>query len=142
MQAMQEAHIVIMVLDAREGVTEQDMRLLGLILQSGNALILAFNKWDHMSADAREHFKNEVDRKLPFVKFARRYCISAQHGTNVGRLYDAIDEIQTALSQAFSTHELTEILMEATAEHQPPLVQGRRVKLRLAHIGSQRPLML
>lgn len=140
MQAMKQAHVVIIVCDAREGVTEQDMRLIGLVMQTGNALILAFNKWDHMSEDDRTHFKNEVDRKLPFANFARRYYISAKHGTNVGKLYDAVDEIQSALSQPFATHALTEILMEATETHQPPLVQGRRVKMRYAHVGSLRPL--
>lgn len=140
MQAMKQAHVVIVVIDSREGVTEQDMRLIGLVLEAGNALILAFNKWDHMSEEDRERFKNEVDRKLPFANFARRYYISAKHGTGVGKLYDAIDETQEALSQPFATHELTEILMSATEEHQPPLAQGRRVKLRYAHVGSLRPL--
>lgn len=140
MQAMKQAHVVIVVIDSREGITEQDMRLIGLVLEAGNALILAFNKWDHMSEEDREHFKNEVDRKLPFASFARRYHISAKHGTGVGKLYDAIDETQAALSQPFATHELTEILMTATEEHQPPLAQGRRVKLRYAHVGSLRPL--
>lgn len=140
MQAMRQADVVIMVIDARDGLTEQDMRLLGLIIETGNALILAFNKWDGMSIEDREHLKSEVDRKLPFAKFARRYFISAKHGTGVGNLYDAIEEIERAFSQSFNTHELTEILMHATEVHQPPLAKGRRVKLRYAHVGSLKPL--
>ncbi|MDP1574022.1 MAG: ribosome biogenesis GTPase Der [Coxiellaceae bacterium] len=140
MQAMRQAHVVVMVVDARDGLTEQDMRLLGLIIETGNALVLAFNKWDGMSEDDRAYLKNEIDRKLPFAKFARRYFISAKHGTGVGQLYDAIDETEAALSQAFTTHELTEILMAATETHQPPLAKGRRVKLRYAHVGSTKPL--
>ena len=140
MQAMRQAHVVVMVVDARDGLTEQDMRLLGLIIETGNALVLAFNKWDGMSEDDRERLKSEIDRKLPFAKFARRYFISAKHGTGVGQLYDAIDETEEALSQAFTTHELTEILMAATETHQPPLAKGRRVKLRYAHVGSTKPL--
>src|SRR3990167_4775316 len=140
MQAMKAADIVIFVMDAREGVTDQDTRLLGLVLQSGKPLILAFNKWDNMDEDAREHFKNTVDRKLPFVEFARRYFISAKHGTGVGKLYDATDEIKQSFNQDFSTSELTRVLMQAAETHQPPLVSGRRVKLRFAHVGSRRPL--
>lgn len=141
MQAMKQAHVVVMVIDARDGLSEQDMRLMGLIMQTGNALILAFNKWDGMSEEDREAFKRAMDRRLPFVTFARRYFISAKHGTGVGQLFDAIDETQTALAQPFSTHDITQILMAATEEHQPPLVQGRRVKLRYAHVGSLRPLV-
>ncbi|OGT42208.1 MAG: ribosome biogenesis GTPase Der [Gammaproteobacteria bacterium RIFCSPHIGHO2_12_FULL_40_19] len=141
MQAMKQAHVVVLVVDARDGLSDQDMRLMGLIMETGNALVLAFNKWDGMSEEDREAFKRAVDRRLPFATFARRYYISAKHGTGVGQLYDAIDETQTALSQPFATHELTKILMAATEDHQPPLVQGRRVKLRYAHVGSKRPLV-
>ncbi len=141
MQAMKQAHVVVLVVDARDGLSDQDMRLMGLIMETGNALVLAFNKWDGMSEEDREAFKRAVDRRLPFATFARRYYISAKHGTGVGQLYDAIDETQTALAQPFATHELTKILMQATEDHQPPLVQGRRVKLRYAHVGSKRPLV-
>lgn len=141
MQAMKQSHVVVLVVDARDGLSEQDMRLMGLIMETGNALVLAFNKWDGMSEEERDAFKRAVDRRLPFATFARRYYISAKHGTGVGQLYDAIDETQTALSQPFATHELTKILMMATEDHQPPLVQGRRVKLRYAHLGSKRPLV-
>ncbi|MCX7126171.1 MAG: ribosome biogenesis GTPase Der [Gammaproteobacteria bacterium] len=127
MQAMKQAHVVVLVMDAQDGLSEQDMRLMGLIMETGNALVLAFNKWDGMSEEDREAFKRSVDRRLPFATFARRYYISAKHGTGVGQLYDAIDETQAALSQDFATHELTKILMAATEGHQPPLVQGRRV---------------
>ncbi|OGT51853.1 MAG: ribosome biogenesis GTPase Der [Gammaproteobacteria bacterium RIFCSPHIGHO2_12_FULL_42_13] len=140
MQAMRQAHVVIVVLDASEGVTEQDRRLMGLAIEAGNALVLAFNKWDGLTEDDRNRFKDEVDRKLPFVKFARRYFISAKHGTGVGQLMDAVEETQRALNQPFSTHQLTEILMSAVETHQPPLSGGRRVKLRYAHVGALKPL--
>ncbi|MCX7120489.1 MAG: ribosome biogenesis GTPase Der [Gammaproteobacteria bacterium] len=141
MQAMKQAHVVVLVVDARDGLSDQDMRLMGLIMETGNALVLAFNKWDGMSEEDREAFKRAVDRRLPFANFARRYYISAMHGTGVGQLYDAIDETQEALAQDFATHKITKILMQATEDHQPPLVQGRRVKLRYAHVGSKRPLV-
>ena len=142
MQAMKAADVVILVIDAREGVTDQDMRLLGLILQTGNALVLAFNKWDHMNEEERDQFKAAVDRKLPFANFARHYFISAKHGTGVGKLYEAIDETQNALKQGFSTPELTRLIMSAAETHQPPLSKGRRVKLRYAHLGSRKPLLI
>lgn len=140
MQAMKKAHVVVMVMDAREGITDQDARLLGLIIASGNAFVLAFNKWDHMSEYDREQFKLAVDRKLTFANYARRYFISAKHGTGVGHLYDAINESRLALQQDFETPRLTRILISAVETHQPPLVQGRRVKLRYAHLASRHPL--
>ena len=142
MQAMRQAHVVVMVMDAREGITEQDLRLLGLIVESGNAFVLAFNKWDHMDAYDREQFKESVERKLAFAGYARRYFISAQHGTGVGQLYDAIAESEKALQQSFETSTLTRIMMKAVESHQPPLVSGRRVKLRYVHIGSRHPLSI
>lgn len=142
MQAMRQAHVVVMVMDAREGITEQDLRLLGLIVASGNAFVMVFNKWDHMDEYDRDQFKESVTRKLSFANYARRYFISAKHGTGVGQLYDAIAESQKALAQGFETPLLTRILMKAVETHQPPLVSGRRVKLRYAHIGSRHPLSL
>ncbi len=142
MQAMRQAHVVVMVMDAREGITEQDMRLLGLIVESGNAFVLAFNKWDHMDEYDRDQFKQSVERKLSFANYARRYFISAKHGTGVGQLYDAVAESEKALQQDFDTSTLTRIMMKATESHQPPLVSGRRVKLRYAHIGSRHPLCI
>lgn len=142
MQAIKKADVVIYVVDAREGVTDQDMRLLNLIIQTGNALVIAFNKWDHMDEYEKEQFKQAVDRKLVFAEFVRRYFISAKYGTGVGHLYDAIAESQQALVQKFSTPELTKALLSAIEKHQPPLVKGRRVKLRYAHVGRRHPLVI
>jgi len=141
-QSMERADIAILVFDAQESVTEQDLRLLGLILQAGIPFILAFNKWDHLDEYVREQFTLTADRRLTFVNFARRYFISALHGTGVGHLYDAIDEIQTALSQQFETASLMKILMQAVQAHQPPLVRGRRIRLRYVHVGSRHPFTL
>lgn len=142
LQAMAKADVVILLFDARDSVTEQDLRLLGLILKAGVPFILAFNKWDHMDDYAREQFKSAADRRLVFANYARRYFISALHGTGVGNLYDAIDEIQKALSQDFETARLMRILLQATENHQPPLVSGRRIKLRYVHVGDRHPLTL
>lgn len=142
LQAIEKAHVVINVFNAREGISDQDLKLLGLILQSGKAVVLAFNQWDDMDDDVREQFKRAVDRRLPFVAFARRYFISALHGTGVGHLYEAVQEAYQAASQEIATSELTEVLMKARVQHQPPMVRGRRIKLRYAHVGGHHPLVV
>jgi len=142
LQALEKAHVVIMVFDAREGVTDQDLRLLGWILESGRGLVLAFNKWDGLSEYDRERVKQAIDRRLAFVNFARRYLISALHGTGVGDLYRAVDEAYASSTQPLSTPLLTKALEQAIFDHQPPLVSGRRIRLRYAHLGSHHPLVI
>lgn len=142
LQALEKAHVVIMVFDARDGITDQDMRLLGWILDSARGLVLAFNKWDGMSEYERERVKQTVDRRLAFVKFARRYLISALHGTGVGDLYHAVDEAYASSTKALPTPLLTQVLERAIFDHQPPLVSGRRIRLRYAHLGGHHPLVI
>lgn len=142
LQALEKSHVVIMVFDSREGVTDQDMRLLGWILESGRGLVLAFNKWDGMSEYDRDRVKQTVDRRLAFVSFARRYHISALHGTGVGELYRAIDEAYASSTQDLPTPLLTQVLEQATFDHQPPLCSGRRIRLRYAHLGGHHPLVI
>lgn len=142
LQALEKAHVVIMVFDARAGLTDQDMRLLGLILEAGKGLILAFNKWDGMNEYDRNRVKQEIDRRLPFVEFARRYVISALHGTGVGELYRAVEEAYESGNKALPTPLLTQVLEQAIFDHQPPLVSGRRIRLRYAHLGGHHPLVI
>ncbi len=142
LQALEKAHVVIMVFDAREGITDQDMRLLGWILESGRGLVLAFNKWDGLSEYDRDRVRQAIDRRLAFVNFARRYLISALHGTGVGDLYRAIDEAYASSTQEISTPQLTQILERAVFDHQPPLVGARRIRLRYAHLGGHHPLVI
>lgn len=142
LQAIDEAQVVILVIDAREGVTEQDASLLGMILDSGRALLIAVNKWDGLERSDRERVKAEVERKLHFIDFARVYHISALHGTGVGNLFPSI---QAAWRSAFanpSTAQLTRLLEQAVAAHPPPMVRGRRIKLRYAHLGGHNPPMV
>lgn len=142
LQALEKSHVVVMVFDAREGITDQDMRLLGLILESGRGLVLAFNKWDGMSEYDRDRVKQATDRRLGFVNFARRYLISALHGTGVGALYRAIEESYESSMRDLSTSELTQVLERAVFDHQPPLVGSRRIRLRYAHLGGHHPLVI
>jgi len=139
LQAMEQANVVLLVLDAHQGISEQDAGLAGHVLESGRALVVAINKWDGLEKDEREHIKSEMMRRLPFLGFADWKFISARHGTGVGHLMEAVDAAYKAAMIDMRTPELTGVLEEAVTEHQPPLVQGRRIKLRYAHQGGKNP---
>ncbi len=140
LQAINDAHVAILVLDAHGGeVAEQDASLAGHIVESGTALVLAINKWDGLDDDQRQWFRKQLDRRLPFLDFAERYFISALHGSGVGDLFGAVQAAYRAALIKVSTPELTRLLERAVHEHQPPLVRGRRIKLRYAHQGGQNP---
>jgi len=139
LQAIQQANVVLLVLDAQQGIGEQDATLAGHILESGRALVVVVNKWDGLSSRQREQIKTELDRKLMFLDFASRCFISALHGSGVGDLYAAVDAAYASATRNLSTPELTRILESSVQEHQPPLVRGRRIKLRYAHQGGQNP---
>ena len=113
LQAIDDANVVIMLLDAHEGLIEQDMSLLGYILDSGRSLILAINKWDGMTANQRHAVKDELRRRLMFVEFAEWFYISALHGTAVGDLFDAVDSAYRSARVKMNTTKLTEWLAEA-----------------------------
>jgi len=139
LQAIERAQVVVAVLDAHEGVTEQDVSLLGLILERGRALVVVTNKWDGLSAAERKHVRDELDRRLPFLDFAERMTISALHGTAVGDLLPAVERAFRAATRDLSTKDLTRELENAVTAHPPPLVRGRRIRLRYAHQGGRNP---
>jgi len=130
---------VVVVLDARDALTEQDLTVLGGVLNVGRSLVIAVNKWDGMTPDAREEVKRQLDRRLQFVDFAETRFISALHGTGVGELFGAIDAAHASAYVEVQTSELTELLYRAVEQHNPPLVNGRRIKLRYAHMGGKNP---
>ncbi len=139
LQAIDECHVVILVLDAQEGINAHDAALLGYVVEAGKALIIAVNKWDGLTPDQRERVRSDMDLKLSFVDYAAIHFISALHGSGVGLLLDvAQSAFQNAFKQ-FPTPLLTDVLERCVAAHQPPLVSGRRVKLRYAHQGGQNP---
>jgi GTP-binding protein len=142
LQAIEQSHVVVLVLDARQGVSDQDASLLGLILDSGRALALAVNKWDRLDPDIRTQVRRDLDRRLGFLDFARIHFISALHGTGVGELLGSVQEAYAAATRKLSTPELTRILEEALVAHQPPLVHGHSIKLRYAHQGGQNPPLI
>jgi GTP-binding protein len=139
LKAMEESQVVIGVLDAREGVTEQDVSLLGLIVERGRALVVAVNKWDGLSQAERRQVQADLERKLPFIDFAEQLTISALHGTAVGDLLPAAERAFRAATRELPTRDLTRELEEAVRVHEPPLVRGRRIRLRYAHQGGRNP---
>lgn len=139
LQAIKDANVVVCVIDAREGVTEQDLSMLGFVIDSGRALVVTLNKWDGMSGEEREHVKAQVERRLEFAAFARFHFISALHGSGVGNLYDSVNEAYDCAMAKWSTNHLTRLLEDVVADHQPPAVNNRRIKLRYAHQGGSNP---
>jgi GTP-binding protein len=139
LQAIERAEVVIAVLDAHEGVTEQDVSLLGLVLERGRSLVVVTNKWDGLSSSQRKHVRDELDRRLPFLDFAERIAISALHGTAVGDLLPAVERAFRAAIIDLPTTDLTRELESAVIAHPPPLVRGRRIRLRYAHQGGKNP---
>jgi len=139
LQAIEDANVVLFLIDGTEGLTDQDMHLLGFILEAGRSLVVVINKWDGLEASQKEWVKKELERKLRFVKFARVHCISALHGSGVGLLYDLAHEAYNSANADMSTSRLTRLLQLAIQAHQPPLYQGRRLKMRYAHTGGHNP---
>jgi len=139
LEAIRAAHVVVLVLDARQGLAEQDQHVVGHALDAGRALVVAVNKWDGLDADTKRQVRRDHDRRFGFLDFAETRYISALHGTGVGELMGAVRHAWAAASRDLSTHELTRVLEDAVAAHQPPLVGGGRVKLRYAHQGGSNP---
>ncbi|MEJ2308175.1 MAG: ribosome biogenesis GTPase Der [Gammaproteobacteria bacterium] len=139
LQAIEQAHVCMLLLDAQEGVTEQDAHLAGHLLQSGRALVIVVNKWDGLSPDQRDKVREDLERKLAFLDFASWHYVSALHGSGVGVLLKHVQHAYANAMREFKTSRLTEILEECVTEHQPPIVRGRRIKLRYAHQGGKNP---
>ena len=142
LQAIEDAHVVVMLLDGQEGITEQDASLLGFVLETGRALVLAVNKWDGLDPDQRDKVRRELDIKLPFVSFAKLHYISALHGSGVGELYESINSAYASAMLELATPRLTRLLNDLVSANPPPLVQGRRIKLRYAHQGGKNPPLI
>jgi GTPase len=139
LKAVEDANVVLLIIDARENISDQDLSLLGFVLNSGRSLVLAVNKWDGLDNEVKERVKSELDRRLGFIDFARIHFISALHGTGVGHLYDSVIEAYQSATKRISTSLLTRIMQMAQDDHQPPMVRGRRVKLKYAHAGGYNP---
>ena len=139
LRAIEDANVCLLIIDAREGISDQDLSLLGFILEAGRSLVIAVNKWDGLEDHAKDRIKTELDRRLGFIDFAKIHFISALHGTGVGHLYESVEEAFISATKRISTAMVTKILDMAVFDHQPPMHQGRRIKLKYAHAGGYNP---
>ena len=142
LKAVDMAQIIIVVIDAQDTVSDQDLHLLGIAADSGKSLIIAINKWDGLDRDQKNAIRNQLDRKIDFINYACVHYISALHGTGVGKLFDLIDKIGRSQTIRVKSSMVTDILHEVIQAHEPPLVRGRRIKLRYAHVGGHDPLRI
>jgi GTP-binding protein len=139
LEAITDANVVILMIDAREGIVDQDLHLLGHILDAGRALVFAVNKWDGTELEQKNFIRRELERRLVFINFAKTHFISALHGSGVGQIYPSIRKAYESATRSIRTPELNDILESALRDHQPPLVRGHRIKLRYAHLGGNNP---
>lgn len=139
LQAIEEANVAILTIDAKAGVAEQDASLAGYALESGRALVVAVNKWDVVEESERAWVKRELERKLPFLEFARVHYISAREGHGVGGLFASVDEAFASANRTMTTPKLNRILQDAVTATPPPVVRGRRIKPKYAHQGGKNP---
>ncbi|MFT5634604.1 MAG: GTP-binding protein [Cognaticolwellia sp.] len=139
LRAIEDANVCLLIIDAQEGISDQDLSLLGFILEAGRSLVLAVNKWDGLDDHVKDRIKSELDRRLGFIDFARIHFISALHGTGVGHLYESVEEAFVSATKRISTSMVTKILDMAVFDHQPPMHHGRRIKLKYAHAGGYNP---
>jgi GTP-binding protein len=140
LQAIDEAHVVILVMDAREGVVDQDLHILAYAVDAGAGVIVAMNKWDGLTNDKRDAVRRTLDRRLRFAPWITFMEISALHGTGVGHLMREVDRVFEAGELDVGTSVLTRLLNGLVEAHSPPSVRGRAIKLRYAHkIGAHPP---
>ena len=139
LQAIEAANVGILVLDAAEGVSEQDARLLGYLLDAGRALVIALNKWDRLDPGMRSAARDAVARRLGFIDFSALHTVSALRGEGLGGMMRSVEAAWAAATTRMAAGELTRVLQDATARHPPPAVRGRRIKLRYAHQGGINP---
>ena len=139
MQAIADANVVVLVLDASQEISEQDAHIAGFILEAGRALVLAVNKWEAIDSGTREMVKRTVSRKLTFLSFARLHFISALEGQGIGGLMKSVDAAYAAAMAKLPTPKLTRALIKAVTKQEPPRAGYGRPKLRYAHQGGSNP---
>lgn len=142
LQAIDEADAVIVLVDAREGVTEQDAGLIGLVLERGRSLTLGLNKWDGLTDGQRRRATDSVTRELPFLDFVETHHISALHGSNINDLFSSAVRAAMAARVELSTQELNRVLKDIVTSHPPPVAHRHRIRLSYAHQGGRRPPLI
>ena len=139
LQAIEAANVGVLMLDAEEGVSEQDARLLGYLLDAGRALVIALNKWDRLDPARQSAAREAVSRRLGFIDFSAVHTVSALRGKGLGGVMRSVEAAWASATTRMAAGELTRVLQDATARHPPPAVRGRRIKLRYAHQGGVNP---
>ena len=139
LQAIEAANVGVLMLDAEEGVSEQDARLLGYLLDAGRALVIALNKWDRLDPGMRSAAREAVARRLGFIDYSAVHTVSALRGEGLGGMMRSVEAAWAAATTRMTAGELTRVLQDATTRHPPPAVRGRRIKLRYAHQGGVNP---
>ncbi|MFW2438256.1 MAG: ribosome biogenesis GTPase Der [Arenicellales bacterium] len=139
LQAIDQANVVLMMLDARREISDQDATLASYAIEQGKAMVVVVNKWDGLSPDQRLRIKDDIDRKLIFLQFAELIYISALHGTAVGNIFPAVERAYDAAMKDLPTSFLTRILEKAVEKTPPPMISGRRMKPKFAHQGGHNP---
>jgi GTPase len=139
LQAIEDAGAVIALLDARDGVSDQDLHLVGLAAARGRALVIGVNKWDGLTSGQRREMERDVDRRLDFVPYATVHYASALHGSGIQEIIDAALVAHKCAGAEFATPRLTTVLEDAVDANPPPLIRGRSARLRYAHQGGRYP---
>jgi GTP-binding protein len=139
LQSIAAAQVVVMMIDARENLADQDLTLIGYAMDEGRALVIAINKWDDLDSYQRDECRRALDRRLGFVDWAKQVQISALHGSGLRELMQAVVRAHRAATRVLTSSELTKTLEEAYEGYQPPLVHGHSPKLRFAHPGGTNP---
>ncbi len=139
LQSMAAAQVVVVMIDARENLADQDLTLIGHAIEEGRALVIAVNKWDGMDAYQREQCQRALDRRLAFVDWAKQVYISALHGSGLRELMRAVVRAHSSATRELGSSDLTKTLERAYESYQPPLVRGHAPKLRFAHPGGSNP---
>jgi GTP-binding protein len=139
LQAIDRSQVCVLLIDAVEGITDQDMHLLGLITDNARAVVIALNKWDHLSEDHKQMVKTEFSRRMQAFTWIPLVYVSALHGSGLTDLMDRVDLVYESATKEINTNQLTDVLKEAYKAHQPALKQGRLTKLKYAHSGGRNP---
>ncbi|WMY95375.1 MAG: ribosome biogenesis GTPase Der [Arsenophonus sp.] len=143
LQSIEYAHVVLLVMDAKDGVFDQDLSLLDIIVHTGRSLVIVMNKWDAISWRERKSIKSILNLRLNFIKFVRVHFISALNGSGIDHMFQSINESYLSATRRMSTSLLTRMINIAEKKHQPPLIRGRRMKMKYAHaVGYNPPVIL
>ncbi len=139
LQAVEQANVVVLVLDASQEISDQDAHIAGFVVEAGRALVVAVNKWDGVDDYRRQRIKEDLERKLPFLGFARFLYVSALKGQGIVPMLKAVDGAYAAAMTKLATPKLTRLLLDAVIKQQPPRHGGYRPKMRYAHQGGMNP---